>query len=250
MPYVGARGNAPALDLDRGRLTGLQVELPDAEIALEYDGAPICRNRGPDYPAAGEFGDLPGRSTGQRTLPDVLCAAAVGHVVKALAVVRPHRPGLLGAAVRHALVYRRRALPPQPDLGFVQVAVPLPPPLAAGHAARRKRQRPAVGCGRREVLRGVPIGAHLHGSAALARDAVDVVHPRDIARRGREVHPAAVGRPAFHQLARIIERQALQLAAGKGQEVDIAVAGAHRAEGQVFAVGRVMRRKLGGRVRD
>ena len=137
----------------------------------------------------------------------------------------------------------------EPDFALVDVAVAMPPPLAERQAARRDRNRRPVGrrCG--PVLRRIPIRCHRHRCAALGTHAKDVAHAGDVARRGGEVEPLSVVRPAVELVVRIVERDALQLTRGERQHVDVAVAGAGRHEREPRAIGRPFRPALVGRMR-
>ena len=96
----GSGRRAHPRDRDLRRVTARRVELPDAEVALEYDGGASRVDRRPQHASVGEARDLPGRRVRRRRhLPDVLHSGAIGDEEQRSAVAGPHRPQLFRAAI-------------------------------------------------------------------------------------------------------------------------------------------------------
>ena len=189
----------------------------------------------------------------RRDRPDVLGAAAIGDEEDRTGAA-PHRPEILRAAVRQGTPRRRRVgrgEVAQPDLRLVEMAVPVAPPLPRRVAARRHRQRSAVGRRRGEELVGVAIAADGRRRAAGGRDAVHVVHAaREIVRAREEVQVFPVARPAVELIRSVVVRHAPDVARRERQHVDVAAARARRHERQLRLVGRIDGMRLVRGVRD
>ena len=246
----GRTGRRPAeRDRDWLRLARAGVEGPDGEVALERDHPAVSRDRRPQDSAVRESGD--GRwLTTDRTLHNVLWSRLVGDVIERAAIGRPHGPLVLRLSRAHALVAHGRWIAQDPDLRFIEVTPTDPPPLSRGRPARREGDGAAVRRRRRPVLVRVPVGAHRHGRPTLGADAEHVVHAGDLAARGREVEPLAVGRPRVELVEPVVERQAGEVAGRERQHVHVAAAGARRDERQSLPVGRVQRPRFVRGMRD
>ena len=136
-----------------------------------------------------------------------------------------------------------------PDLALVEMAVPLAPPLRRGVGAGGDRHRLAAGRRRREILRRVPVRRDRHRRAAVDADAVDVEHPGNLVAVRLKQHRLAVGRPAAHQLVRVVEREPRHVAAREREHVHVAVPRASGGEGEPLAVRREQRARFGGGMR-
>src|SRR6185312_3325785 len=200
------RGHALKVDGNRGGTAGPKVETPDAEAALEDDGAAVGGDGGEEDAAAGEMRDRARRGAGGH-LPDVFGTVAVGHKVEVAAVGRPHRPNLLGAAI-HDLAVGHGGGVQIPDGGLVDVRLALAPPLRERHFAAGHEGHGAVGRGGGVVLALVPFRGDDHGRAADGADAVDVVHAADVVAAGAEVDPPTIGRPGVESVHAVVVGEA------------------------------------------
>src|SRR5262249_18347928 len=120
--------HAAALDINRTRSASGRVETPDLKVPFENDRPAIVTNARPQHAAIFELRDL-ARFTVEVFRPNILCAAAVRHVVNRAIIFTPHRPTLFGAALADLFIAWRWARAHQPYFTFVDVAVTLAPPL-------------------------------------------------------------------------------------------------------------------------
>src|SRR5687767_5842772 len=136
-------GSAAAIDVHRARAAIRNIKFPDLEVALENDRAAVVTDAGPKDAAVFELSDLTSAATNFPG-PDVLRAAAVGHVENRAVIFAPHGPDFLGAALAKLFISRLRAESHQPDFAFIDVAVSFAPPLRTAKAMTHKSQAGAV----------------------------------------------------------------------------------------------------------
>ncbi len=265
-PRVGRKGQivelrqAEVLDFGRCRradqrdgqrvsLAVFGIELPDLKVVLEDDGLAVVADGGPQHASGGEPGYLL-RLGARGQSPDILRPAAVAHEVKLAAIWHPHGPGVAAVEIDQTLVGGSGSVVAHPDLGFIQMAVPVAPPLRIAHTPRRERHRVAVRRRGRLKLVGEAIGTDGHRSASLGAHPVEVVLAPDVVGAVREVEPLAVARPGVELIQAVIESDALQISRGQREHIDIAVSRARGDEGQSLPVRRVQRPGLVGGMRD
>src|SRR5581483_1011728 len=95
---IGAGGDTAPRNRNLLGLTGSDIEFPDLKITFKDDRATIIRDRRPEQATIFKFSDRFGRAA-DRMHPDILRAAAIGHIKNVMAVGAPHRPHLLGVAI-------------------------------------------------------------------------------------------------------------------------------------------------------
>src|SRR5688572_8363831 len=113
------------------------IKFPDLEVALENDRAAVVTDARPKDTAVFELSDLTGAAA-HFLRPNILRAAAIGHVENRTVIFAPHGPDFLGAALAKLFISWLRAESHQPDFAFIDVAVSFPPPLRPAKAMTYK----------------------------------------------------------------------------------------------------------------
>ncbi len=194
--------------------------------------------------------NLPGAFSAQRLKENVFCTAAVGGVEKRLPVLGPHGPTLLGIFLNDSLVGAVFGDVFQPDFGFIEMAVAVPPPLGGTDAFGDEGELPAIGRRRAAKLVVIAISRHFERRTAIDAYAKDVVCASDVIAVGSEVEPFAIPRPCIKELGRIAVGEPGELTGGERQDVDISVSGSGGGEGKLGAIGRIKGARFGGGMRD
>src|SRR5688572_3243453 len=166
-------GSAAAIDVHRARAAIRDIKFPDLEVALENDRAAVVTDAGPKDAAVFELSDLTCPAA-DFPRPDILRAAAIGHVENRAVIFAPHGPDFLGAALTELFITCLRAESHQPDFAFINVAVSFAPPLRAAKAVTHKGEAAAIALWGAEIFVRVSVGADLHRRAAFAADAIHI----------------------------------------------------------------------------
>ena len=251
VPFRRGAGGPAQGDRHGGGVAGRGIEAPHAEIAFEHDFLAVRRHGRVEQAAIGEARQLLGRGTfADADPPQILDAAARRHIDDAAAIAAPHRPGMFLAAGEQAAIGPTLSDGLEPQLGLVDMAGAVAPPLPATQAACVEHEHRPVG--RRGCLkfREECLARDLHRGSAIGGDAENIGLPRDILHAAREIEIFAVGRPGVELLARLGIGQPGHHAAGEIEHIEVRAATARRSEGEAGAVGRIQRAAFGGGIGD
>src|SRR5262249_20412634 len=154
---------------------------PDLKIVLEGHEPAVVRYGWPEHTPAFEGGHGLGRCVRPDRLdPNVLRAVSIGYKVEGFAVGGPHRPHFTCSAIGKCFVSGFVAVADKPDLGLIEMTVPLAPPLAGCDRPRGNRKCRTVRRGSGEKLVGITVAGYFHWGAAVRADAEDVIQARDV----------------------------------------------------------------------
>ena len=212
-----------------GRPLGRVEEIHPAALLVHDHAGPGRRGLDVEVGVTRQLARLPG--------PEIVAvqvhrAVAIGQEVHHVA--DPHRPVFSRRIVRHRLDLARAHVE-QPDPGLLAAAVAAPRLLVPGAAHRDVRDASRV-----RAVRQPLTGRHGQRlfEPSFERHAVQAVEVLDEAARRCEHDPLAVRRPPLHQVRLGVPREPSRLAAFRGDDIDVGVAGVIGAERDPAAVGR------------